>query len=60
MRVYHKNSCRYLKELQNTLLRVLAEVRNCISFGLHRFPDTESSLDDLKQQEARIRRGEGS
>lgn len=38
----------------------LAEVRNSISFGLHRFSDTESSLDDLKQQEARIRRGEGS
>lgn len=38
----------------------LAEVRNCISFELHRFSDTESSLDDLKQQEARIRRGEGS
>lgn len=38
----------------------LGKVRNCIPFGLHRFPNAGGSLDDLKQREARIRRKEGS
>lgn len=60
MGVYHENSCRYLKELQNTLLRGQVKSIRCIPFGQHGFSNAGGSLDDLKQQETRIRRGEES